>query len=323
MAEFRTAFTIPKSQNSISIGSQLITIGSCFAEVVGNQLKNSKLEVEVNPLGTLFNPISIFKLLSTDYQFADERLYIQNQATCFHYDFHSQFNAKSKVELSNIINPLVKDLLIKLQASDYLLITFGTAFIYKLLSTPVFVANCHKMPNKLFEKHLLSVKDVCKSFAPLYTQLKEINPNLRIILTVSPVRHTKDGIPENQVSKSILRTACHYITSDYNDVEYFPSYEIMMDDLRDYRFYKADLIHPNEVAEQYIYEKFVDTYFDDGLKSFDVQWAQLKKRLAHRPFDEKSVAHQNFLQKLLIDLKGIDSRIDVSAEINVVKRKLL
>ncbi|MEA5401676.1 GSCFA domain-containing protein [Arcicella sp. DC2W] len=323
MAEFRTTFTIPKAQNKISLDSQLITLGSCFADVVGNQLKNNKLKIEVNPLGTLFNPLSIFKVLSPDYQFADERLFIENQSTWFHYDFHSQFFASSKAALAERINENIKDLSTKLQSANFVLITFGTAFIYKLLSNPVYVANCHKMPNKFFEKDLLSVKDICKSFAMLHKQLKAINPDLRIILTLSPVRHTKEGIPENQISKSILRAACHYLTADYTDVEYFPAYELMMDDLRDYRFYKADLIHPNEVAETYIYEKFADTYFDDELKSFIVDWNQIKKRLTHRPFNEHSEAHQQFLSTLLADLEKISARIDVSEEIKEVMNKLL
>lgn len=323
MAEFRTTFTIPKAQNKISLDSQLITLGSCFADVVGNQLKNNKLKVEINPLGTLFNPISIFKILSPDYQLADERLFIENQSTWFHYDFHSQFFANTKEELAKTINENINDLSSKLQSANFVLITFGTAFIYKRLSTPVYVANCHKMPNKLFEKDLLSVKDICKSFAMLHKQLKAVNPDLRIILTLSPVRHTKDGIPENQISKSILRAACHYLTADYSDVAYFPAYELMMDDLRDYRFYKADLIHPNEVAENYIYEKFADTYFDDELKSFIADWKQIKKRLAHRPFNEQSEAHQQFLSTLLTDLEKISARIDVSEEIKEVMSKLL
>lgn len=322
MAEFRTTFTIPVVQNKISIDSQLITLGSCFADVVGNQLKNNKIKIEVNPLGTLFNPLSIFKILSPDYQFADERLFVEHQKTWFHYDFHSQFFAQSKDVLRDNIDKHLKGLSTQLLHTDFLIITFGTAFIYKLLEYPAYVANCHKMPSKYFEKDLLSVKDVCKSFAILYKQLKEMNPNLRIVLTVSPVRHTKDGIPENQVSKSILRAACHYLTTDYSDVEYFPSYEIMMDDLRDYRFYKADLIHPNEVAEQYIFEKFADTYFDDELKAFVAEWIQIKKRLSHRAFNEQSDAHQKFLSNLLSDLSRISSIVDVLDEIELVKERI-
>ena len=323
MQNFRTTFQIPTSEHKISLDSQLLTVGSCFADVVGNQLRNNKLEVLVNPFGTLFNPLTIFKILSPTYTQADERLYVENQKMWFHYDFHSQFISNSKENLSEQINQTLFAINCQLPTTNYLLITFGTAFIYRLLNPQTYVANCHKMPNSLFEKELLSVKDICKGFAILHKELKEINPYLKIVLTVSPVRHTKDGVPENQVSKSILRAACHYLNTDYEDVEYFPSYEIMMDDLRDYRFYKPDLIHPNEVAEQYIFEKFAETYFDGDLKEFIKEWNSIQTSLNHRPFNEKSENHQVFLKKLLGDLMKISGRIDVREEVNFVRQKLV
>jgi hypothetical protein len=323
MTTFRTTFPISESDNKISLHSQILTLGSCFADVVGNQLVNNKLQVSVNPFGTLFNPLSIFKILSPTYTQADERLYVQNSEAWVHYDFHSQFSSNTSGELQQIINQKLGDIHSHLipQTSN-LILTFGTSFIYKLLNPQVYVANCHKMPKSLFEKELLSVKDICRGFAVLYRELKEINPNLRIILTVSPVRHTKDGMAENQVSKSILRAACHYLTTDYEDVEYFPSYEIMMDDLRDYRFYKPDMIHPNEVAEQYIFEKFSETYFDENLKDFIKKWQPIQKALAHRPFDEKSESHQKFLKKLLKDLQEISTLVNVEKEISEISFSL-
>ena len=322
MQNFRTTFQIPPSEHKISLDTQLLTVGSCFADVVGNQLRNNKLDVLVNPFGTLFNPLSIFKILSPAYIQADERLYAENQKMWLHYDFHSQFISNLKENLSEQINQTLFAINCQLPTTNYLLITFGTAFIYKLLNPQTYVANCHKMPNSLFEKELLSVKDICKGFAILHKELKEINPDLKIILTVSPVRHTKDGIPENQVSKSILRAACHYLTTDYENVSYFPSYEIMMDDLRDYRFYKPDLLHPNEVAEQYIFEKFAETYFDDNLKDFIKEWASIQSSLNHRSFNEKSENHQVFLKKLLEDLMQISAKVDVREEVNFVRQKI-
>jgi GSCFA family len=322
MTTFRTTFPIPKSKHKISLNTKILTFGSCFADVVGNQLKDNKLEVDINPFGTLFNPLSIFKILSPTYIQADERLYVQNPEAWVHYDFHSQFSGNTEEELSNtLIDKIAKTQSSRLEAQS-LILTFGTSFIYKLLQPQTYVANCHKMPKSLFEKELLSVKDICKSFAILYKELKEINPNLRIILTVSPVRHTKDGMAENQVSKSILRAACHYLTTDYQDVEYFPSYEIMMDDLRDYRFYKSDMIHPNEVAEQYIFDRFSETYFDDNLKDFIKTWQPIRKALHHRPFNEKSASYQQFLRKLLEDLEGISELVNVEEEVNEVREKL-
>lgn len=323
MLNFRTTFPIPEAKHKISLDSSLLTLGSCFADVVGNQLKGNKLKVEVNPFGTLFNPLSIFKILSPTYTQADERLFVQNQEAWVHYDFHSQFSGNTKEESRELINLKLSDIHSHLKShTSNLIITFGTSFIYKLLQPQTYVANCHKMPKNLFEKELLSVKDICKSFAILHKELKQINPDLRIILTVSPVRHTKDGMEENQVSKSILRAACHYLTTDYQDVEYFPSYEIMMDDLRDYRFYKPDMIHPNEVAEQYIFEKFSETYFDHQLKDFIRIWQPIRKALEHKPFNEKSVSHQRFLRKLLGDLEGISELVNLRGEMDEIKKKL-
>lgn len=323
MTNFRTTFPIPEAEHKISLDSQILTLGSCFADVVGNQLKDNKLKVEVNPLETLFNPLSIFKILSPIYAQADERLFVQNQEAWVHYDFHSQFSGNTKEELRESVNQKLNDIHSHLTPqTSHLILTFGTSFIYKLLQPQTYVANCHKMPSNLFEKDLLSVKDICKSFSILHKELKEINPNLRIILTVSPVRHTKDGMAENQVSKSIIRAACHYLTADYQDVEYFPSYEIMMDDLRDYRFYKPDMIHPNEVAEQYIFEKFSETFFDPKLKDFIKTWQPIRKALSHRPFNEKSNSHQQFLRRLLGDLEEIGGLVDVKEEMDEIKKKL-
>jgi GSCFA family len=322
MAEFRTTFSMPTVRHKISLDSQLLTFGSCFAEVIGNQLKRNKLEVDVNPFGTLFNPLSIFKILSPTYQSADNRLFVESQNTWFHYDFHSQFSSGAQETLAETINLQLAAFRQKLLTTNFLFITLGTAFAYRLAEPPTFVANCHKMPANLFEKDLLSVKDVCKGFSVLYKELKDINPNLRIVLTLSPVRHTKDGIPENQLSKSILRSACHYLVTDYESVEYFPAYELMMDDLRDYRFYKADLIHPNEVAEAYIFEKFSDAYFDDDLKHFVKEWQQISRKMEHRPFNEKSEAHQKFLAKLLKDLEQIHLKVDVLEEIERIKERM-
>jgi GSCFA family len=322
MQTFRTTFSIPESKHKISLNTKILTFGSCFADVVGNQLKNNKLQTEVNPFGTLFNPLSIFKILSSTYTQADERLYVQNPEAWVHYDFHSQFSDDTEENLkTTLVNTIAKVQSSKLKA-QCLILTFGTSFIYKLLQPQVYVANCHKMPKNLFEKELLSVKDICKSFAILHKELTTNNPDLRIILTVSPVRHTKDGMAENQVSKSILRAACYYLTTDYENVEYFPAYEIMMDDLRDYRFYKPDMIHPNEVAEDYIFERFSETYFDQNLKDFVKMWHPIRKALNHRPFNEKSANHQQFLRKLLADLEGINGLVDVGEELKDVYHRL-
>lgn len=319
---FRTSFEITESKEKISLSNQVFTIGSCFSEVIGNQILENKINVSANPFGTLFNPLSIFKILSPTYTQADERLFVQSQERWFHYDFPAKFSGNSQDDVRQTINSTIQAEQSKIKNTDFLIITFGTAFIYQLKESPVYVGNCHKMPASLFEKSLLSVKDICKKFAVLHQELQVQNPNLKIILTVSPVRHTREGMPENQVSKSILRAACHYLVSDYENVSYFPSYEIMLDDLRDYRFYKPDMIHPNEVAEQYIFEKFSKTYFDQELQNFLPIWARISKSLAHRPFNTKTESHQKFLQNLLSQLQEIGNKVDVTAEIERLKNTI-
>lgn len=327
--EFRTHFSIEPAVNKFTRTTNVMTIGSCFSEVIGNRLKEQKMPVLVNPFGTLFNPMSIFKLLNPSYQLPDERLFVEHQGMWFHYDFHSQFFGATQHQLKIQLVATIEEVKKQIATLDTLIITLGTSLVYQLKGTPSYLANCHKRPSNIFERDLLSVKDICKGFSATYKALKEQNPKLRIVLTVSPVRHTKDGIPENQVSKAILRAACHYLVSDYQDVEYFPAYELMMDDLRDYRFYKADMIHPNEVAEAYIYEHFVATYFDESLIEWTKEWQKIQRALAHRPMQEKSVANQRFLVNLLDDLQRLSKEgIVLTKEIedvslNVLKAKNL
>lgn len=323
--DLRTELKIPESKYKILLSSSSLTAGSCFAEVVGSKLKENKLRANTNPFGTLFNPLSIFKLLnqSLKNQPIDETLLISNQDSWFHYDWHSQHFATSKEQLIDILNKKITETGEALQKTDFLILTFGSAFIYKLLSGDTYVSNCHKMPGKLFAKELLSVKHICQSFALFYKALKSCNPSVKIIITVSPVRHIKDGIPENQVSKSILRAACHYLETDYEEVSYFPAYELMMDDLRDYRFYKSDLIHPNEIAEDYIFEKFSKSYFSEDLQAFVQNWQKLRSSINHRPFNPGSSNHQQFLNNLLSALENISSKVDVSGEIQEIKDRLI
>lgn len=321
--EFRTQFAIEPTVHKFTRSTKIMTLGSCFSDVIGKRLEEQKISVSVNPFGTLFNPISIFKLIHPLYSIPDERLFAFHQDRWYHYDFHSQFYAESQQALREQLQGTIEDVKGKIASLDVLVITFGTSFVYQLKGIPSYLANCHKMPSHLFERDLLSVKDICKAFASTYKAVKEQNPNLRIILTLSPVRHTKDGIPENQVSKAILRAACHYLVSDYEDVEYFPSYELMMDDLRDYRFYKADMIHPNDVAEQYIYERFAETYFDEALVQWTKDWGKIQRALAHRPVQEKSKANQQFLERLLSDLQRLsEGGISVEKEVGDVLAKL-
>jgi hypothetical protein len=191
-----------------------------------------------------------------------------------------------------------------------------------LKNTHAIAANCHKTPTTNFEKRLLERTEILKSFEEFYSKLKSVNPQARIILTVSPVRHLKDTLELNSISKSILRLTCHSIANQFPDVEYFPAYEILLDDLRDYRFYKTDRIHPTEEAVEYIWQKFADAYFDEETKKFISEWKNIRRDLTHRSFHPESKSHKKFLKSLLLKLESLQSQADVAKEIQEVKSYL-
>jgi GSCFA family len=317
-------FDIEPSKATIGLKAKIVTIGSCFSDNIGNQLVENKIDALINPFGTVFNPSSIFKLLNQSITKTgiEADHFLENEGLWFHYDFHSKNNNEEKENLKNELEILQNKVHNKLQSADFLIITLGTAFAYQYLETKKYVANCQKMPGNLFRKDLLHVKHICQEFEQFYKKIKEPNPKINIVLTVSPVRHTKDGIPENQTSKSILRAACHYLCTDFADVQYFPAYEIMMDELRDYRYYNADLIHPNKLAIDYIFERFSATYFDENLESFINDWKKIKSELNHRPFNENSASHQKFLKTLLQKLEDISEIVNVEKEKEAVLSRI-
>jgi hypothetical protein len=322
--QFRTEVEVSPPMFRVNLDSKIMTVGSCFSEVIGNQLSENKMQCLCNPYGTTFNPASIFKLVyhSLQKQPIFKHLFLQNNGVWNHYDFHSKFWAESRENLETELNQMHQNVYQFIRKADFLIITMGTAMVHQLKENSQIVSNCHKQPSTYFKKEMLSVKDISLRFKPMYEQLKMINSRIKIILTVSPVRHTKETLQVNSLSKSILRTACHYLEADFADVHYFPSYEIMIDDLRDYRFYKADLIHPNEQAEQYIFEKFSEAYFSNDLKQFINEWHKIKMALNHRPIQTGTSNHQQFLNDLLIKLNQYQGKIDVEQEIKMVNAQL-
>ncbi|MDR6195741.1 GSCFA domain-containing protein [Siphonobacter sp. SORGH_AS_0500] len=319
---FRTEFTIPASDWKINLDSSVVSMGSCFAEVVGTRLQQYKMAGLYQPFGTLFSPVALFKILSNALkdQPADPRLFLEREGQWLHYDFHSSISASNQEELNRLITNQLVSLKECLSKAQVLILTLGSSWVYQLNDTPAYVANCHKQPARIFTKDLLSVKTICKEFGNVYTLLKQINPGLRILLTVSPVRHAKDGMMENSVSKSILRAACHYLITDYQDTAYFPAYELLLDDLRDYRFYETDLVHPSEMAEEYIFEKFQQTYFSKELSQFAKEWQRLTKALNHRPFQPNTGTYQSFLEKLKTDFLQLP--VNTQMEVSEIERRL-
>jgi hypothetical protein len=321
MSEFRTSVSCGSPNHLIGLKSPVLTIGSCFADAIGNRLKINKIFTRPNPFGVIYNPHSIHKALEYAVlkSSASESTFLQNNERFLNYDFHSELSASSKEELNLLLESSIHETHQFIKSSQWLIITYGTAWVYQRHDDGEIVANCHKMPGNLFSKSLLTHRKMIESFDLLYKDLKKLNPSIQIILTVSPVRHVKDTLELNSVSKSVLRLACHTLSTSYDDVHYFPAYEIMMDDLRDYRFYKADMIHPSAVAEEYIWEKFIDTYIDNELKKFLLEWKSILAALAHKPFHQHTTAHQNFLGTLLKKLDALKTQVNVEEEIRLLK----
>lgn len=323
--QFRTEIIPEKLPYSIESRSRVVTIGSCFADVMGHRLRDHKLDVLANPFGTIFNPVSIAKLLTMALQgtLPDENRYLERDGIWVHFDFHSSLYAHSRDELRIKLNHVLAETGTAIRQANFLLLTFGSAVVYRHIETGKVVANCHKIPGSLFEKYLYSYDYLIDDLKRLFRMLHKVNPKLKVILTVSPVRHTRDTLPLNSVSKSTLRVAAHELTVWNDWVSYFPAYELMTDDLRDYRFYEADMIHPNEQAHDYIFGKFVESAFDTELRSFVAEWAQVSRSLAHRPlYSNNSPAHRQFLTKLLLQLEHLSKRVDVSTELADVRGRL-
>lgn len=302
----------------------MVTIGSCFSDDIGSRLADNKFIVSVNRLGTVYNPISIHRQLMHSIQNTGPRPngFLERDGTTFHLDFHSRWHGKTKDELSQDLIQEINSIHGIIRKAHGLVITYGTSWVYESKSTNDIVANCHKAPQGNFNKFLLTQKRIIESFEKLHEELKKINHDIGIILTVSPVRHIKDTLELNSVSKSILRLTCHTLSEKFPDVEYFPAYEIMMDDLRDYRFYKSDLIHPTDLAIDYIWEKFGEAYFDSGTMKFIHEWKKIKLALAHKPFQVDSPAHQQFLKDTLIKLNQLNDKMDVKEEINFILNQI-
>lgn len=324
MKAFRTILKPGVSKHTCTLTSKIITIGSCFSDTIGKQLHTHKVHTSINPFGTVYNPHSIHKVIrSAVYnEVLADHTYAECNGLFFNYDFHSTFSSPDKQILVKNLREIIGASHYFLKDATTLIITYGTAWVYSRNDTGEIVANCHKIPASNFTKSLLSQKKIIESFDELYHDIKRCNPSVNIILTVSPVRHIKDTLELNTVSKSVLRVACHSLTENFPDVEYFPSYEIMMDDLRDYRFYKPDMIHPTEEAEEYIWEVFVERYFDATAKEFFKQWKKIVSALNHRPFHPTTNTHQQFLKETLNNLNELKRFVNVDKEVEIIKAQL-
>ncbi|WP_224995665.1 GSCFA domain-containing protein [Cesiribacter sp. SM1] len=323
--EFRTELQPGASPFKLGLQKPILSVGSCFAAVIGERLQESKFRVLVNPFGTLFHPLPLVQLLqmAVEDRQPSETTYLLYQERWLNYLLHSSLNAPSREVLQQQLKSLFREVKHYLQQGQALVLTLGTSFVYELAEADLTVANCHKQPQRLFNKRLVPAEESLQALEQLWQQLKEFNPSLRLVLTVSPVRHLKDTLELNSVSKAMLRVVCHQLQEKYpQEVYYFPSYELLMDDLRDYRFYNPDLLHPTPAAEQYVWEKFTATLLDEEARAFLKEWEPLKQSLRHRPFNPTSLAHRQFLQKTLQKLQALSGRVDVGNEIKKLQEQL-
>ncbi|GMQ26546.1 GSCFA domain-containing protein [Algoriphagus sp. oki45] len=316
-------FPIPASPFPITNQSKILSLGSCFAQVIGTKMKKSKMDVLINPFGTIFHPKILSQLL--DHALfqdpIDESGILEREGLFFHYSAHSDLVGKSKAELSQLWKEKIQKTHQYLTSGTHLILTFGTAWNYEHHEFGA-VANCHKQPQKLFEKRLSKLESMLFDLDTTLGNFSRVFPELKIILTVSPVRHIKDGITENQLSKSLLRVLCHELEKRFPSVHYFPAYEIMMDELRDYRFYKSDLIHPSEEAENYIWGKFSNSFFSKETREKINEIQKIQWELAHRPLNPESESHRKFLQNLKAKLERMNVEFDFSKEIEFTNRSL-
>lgn len=296
--DFRTVVKIPLPDFSIDHKMRQMLFGSCFSENIGKKLLENKFSVDVNPFGILYNPSSIstaiFRLMRNERFSENDLVFHNNVYQSFLH--HGSFSHPDKLQCLEQINNRFDNAVGTLNKADVIFITFGTAYIYQLKSDNKVVGNCHKFPSDMFNRKRLSVQDIFDDWTKLIAKLLDKNPQLQLVFTVSPIRHFKDGAHENQLSKSTLHLAIAALKEHFGrNVHYFPAYEIVMDELRDYRFYTSDMLHPSDVAVDYLWKRFSETYFTDQTLSIMQEWAEIYRALQHRPLNGVTENYQSFL----------------------------
>lgn len=304
--QFFTKVPIENNPHPIGYGSRIVSLGSCFAENIGKKFDYFKFQNSVNPFGIIFNPVSIEKIIRRAVHkeaFTEHDVFFHNELWhCF--DVHSELSHPDKETLLQNLNQQLIITNHQLLEATHIIITLGTAWVYQSEDTGEIVANCHKVPQKHFAKELLSVETIQRSLKGIIRLITTVNATAQFIFTVSPVRHIKDGFVQNQLSKAHLITALHQVSG----ASYFPSYEIMMDELREYRFYAEDLLHPNQIAIDYIWKRFAETVMAPEIFLIMEEVDSIQKSLLHRPFNPNSESYLRFLEKLKLKMTVLEQK---------------
>lgn len=326
MIKLKTEVGLPLFKKKMGYRHPTVMMGSCFAGNIGDHLAERCFPITVNPFGTLYNPVSISTALEhliDNKKFTGQDLFFYNNLyhSFFHHGRFSRPDGDEMLQLINGQNDLASTALKK---CSHLFVTFGTSWVFSHKTMGVVVSNCHKLPVSTFERYRLSIDQIMSIWVPLIGQLVNYHPDIHLVFTVSPIRHLKDGAHENQISKSILLMAIEGLSAHFGDelISYFPSYELLLDEMRDYRFYAADMAHPSEVATALIIEKFESALFDQEAKAVSSELKKLVLSIKHKPFDINNIDYQLFIKGLAkkaqelqkdhphIDLSGLIKKMD-------------
>jgi hypothetical protein len=307
--QFFANINIKPLEPSITYRDKILLIGSCFTEHIGNFLGDTKFDVLQNPNGILFDPISVSSSLISyiqNKQYKEEELFYLNEAWNS-WQHHSRFSKTDKNECLKNINQSQTNAYTFLKQADWLIITLGSAFTYNLTENSQAVANCHKAPAQTFIKHLNTIEEIITAFDSVIHQLFHFNNKLKIIFTISPVRHLRDGVVDNNRSKARLIEAVHHLVNKFDRLYYFPAYELVIDVLRDYRFYDVDLAHPNYAATQFVLENFSANCFDNATRELMEKIKKIIIAKKHKPFNPQSELHKKFLEQQLAKTRRLQT----------------
>jgi len=325
MIKFTTEVELPKFTKKLGYRHQSMMIGSCFAENIGTYLQELCFPIMVNPFGILYNPVSIansLDLLISGKIFTEEDLFYSNgQYNSFSH--HSRFSGSDLVNTLAQINAQLAEASTVLKNCHHLFITFGTSWVFQHKTKGVIVSNCHKLPAATFDRYRLTVSQITETWFPLIDKMISLNPDLHLIFTVSPIRHLKDGAHENQLSKSTLLLATDELKSKYGSdvISYFPSYELLLDELRNYRFYASDMTHPSEVAVDFIREKFVSAILDNEAKTVSSELDKILPALKHKSLNNNDKSYISFIENQIEKTDQLQIKYPF-VDLKKVKKKL-
>lgn len=301
--KFSTVVPVDEALVKIDYDSKIVGLGSCFAVNMAQKFKRFQFKTGANPIGILFHPLAIQKLLeyaTTNYEFSSKDVFLYNEIwSCF--DAHSDMNELEEDEIIENLNSAVIEFSMSIKEASHVFLTFGTAWVYERKEDRKVVANCHKVAQDCFVKRLLSYDEVLQSYHEITRLIHELNPEVQIVFTVSPVRHIKDSFVGNQRSKSHLIGALHQLIEEKKESKcsYFPAYELVMDELRDYRFYDQDMLHPNQLAIDYIWGRFLESFISLETRLIMKKVEEVTKAMEHRPFNPTSEQHLKFMDSLI------------------------